>query len=113
MKARRSAEAAFVARKPLSSGAGRGGCQRCRLAWQVGATGRDVSTGQPGGERHALATRSAEAIIKRSGRADEEVNVTRQGGGEYDAPRPGRNHRTHSTFFLTHSIPILSNEGGG
>jgi len=70
-----------------------------------------VIMGRPGGESHAPARRSVEAITGGSGRVGEEVSATRRRGGKYDAPRPGCNYRTHSTFFLTHSIPNLSNEG--
>ena len=100
------AEAAFIRRGrrrlsalPISvaSGGNRQGCEYGAARRLASRAGDEVGSGKTGG----------------SGRADEEVSVTRQRGGEYDAPPPGRNYRTHSTFFLTHSIPILSNEGGG
>ena len=79
----------------------------------MGAAGRDVSRGQPGGECHVPERCSAEAISGGSGRIGEEVSVSRRQGGQYAAPRPGCNYRTLSIIFLTHYILILSNEGGG
>ena len=100
MKARRSAEGAFVKRKRLSSGAGGGGCQRWKLAGEVGAAGRDVSSGQPGGECYVPARRSAEAIRGRS-RCANEVSVPRLRGGEYDAPcRGGQVRRFRATAVI-------------
>ena len=100
MKARRSGEAAFVGRKRLSSGAGGGGCQRWKLAGEVGAAGRDVSSGQPGGECYVPARRSAEAIRGRS-RCANEVSVPRLRGGEYDAPcRGGQVRRFRATAVI-------------
>ena len=79
----------------------------------MGAAGRDVSRGQPGGECHVPERSSAEVISGGSGRIGEEVSVSRRQGGQYAAPPPGCNYCTLSIIFLTHYILILSNEGGG